>query len=120
MEVYTRQNPMGGGFYKRMVKTVKEPLRKILGRSLLSFEELTTLLAEIENIVNLRPLTYVSDDKDDPESLKPAPFLYFGRNDFDCPMQFAELFDKTISKDTLRRRKLYQTVHLRQLGTRWK
>ncbi|GFR14506.1 integrase catalytic domain-containing protein [Trichonephila clavata] len=77
-----------------MVKTVKEPLRKILGRSLLSFEELTTLLAEIKNIVNLRPFTYVSDDKDDPEPLTPANFLYFGRNDFDYPMQFAELFDK--------------------------
>ncbi|GFQ92092.1 receptor expression-enhancing protein [Trichonephila clavata] len=58
-----------------MVKTVKEPLRKILGRALLSFEELTTLLAEIENIVNLRPLTYVSDDKDDPEPLTPFHFL---------------------------------------------
>ncbi|GFR10997.1 integrase catalytic domain-containing protein [Trichonephila clavata] len=99
-----------------MVKTVKEPLR----RSLLSFEELTTLLAEIENIVNLRPLTYVSDDKDDPEPLTPAHFLYFGRKDFDYPMQFTEPFDKTISKETLRRRKLYQTVPLRQLWTRWK
>ncbi|GFQ88225.1 integrase catalytic domain-containing protein, partial [Trichonephila clavata] len=79
-----------------------------------------TLLAEIENIVNLRPLTYVSDDKDDPEPLTPAHCLYFGRNDFDYPMQFAKLFDKTISKETLRRRKLYQTVLLRQLWTRWK
>ncbi|GFR15045.1 hypothetical protein TNCT_678551 [Trichonephila clavata] len=61
-------------FLRMNVKTVKEPLRKILGRSLLSFEELTTLLAEIENIVNLCPLTYVSDDKDDPEPLTPATF----------------------------------------------
>ncbi|GFR23824.1 integrase catalytic domain-containing protein [Trichonephila clavata] len=112
--------PWGGGFYERMVKTVKEPLRKILGRSLLSFEELTTLLSEIENIVNLHPLTYVSDDKDDTEPLTPAHFLYFGRKDFDYPMPFTELFDKTISKETLRRRKLYQTVLLRQLWTRWK
>ncbi|GFQ85905.1 integrase catalytic domain-containing protein [Trichonephila clavata] len=103
-----------------MVKTVKEPLRKILGRSFLSFEELTTVLAEIDNIVNLRPLTYVSDDKDDPEPLTPAHFLYFGRNDFGYTMQFAELFDKIISKETLRRTKLYQSVLLRQLWTRWK
>ncbi|GFQ94044.1 integrase catalytic domain-containing protein [Trichonephila clavata] len=112
--------PWWGGFYERMVKTVKEPLKKILGRSLLSFEELTTLLSEIENIVNLHPLTYVSDDKDDTEPLTPAHFLYFGRKDFDYPMPFTELFDKTISKETLRRRKLYQTVLLRQLWTRWK
>ncbi|GFU37040.1 integrase catalytic domain-containing protein [Nephila pilipes] len=74
-----------GGFYERMVKTVKGPSRKILGRSLLSFElaqhslpwilhrktlqsltllsfeELDTLLTEIENIIELLPLTYVSD-----------------------------------------------------------
>ncbi|GFR01523.1 hypothetical protein TNCT_225571 [Trichonephila clavata] len=35
-------------------------------------------------------------------------------------LQFAELFDKTISKETLRRRKFYQTVLLRQLWTKWK
>ncbi|GFR03337.1 DUF1758 domain-containing protein [Trichonephila clavata] len=113
------------------LKAVSLPRLELLG-SLLSvrlasriakifnFEELTTLLTEIENIVNLRPLTYVSDDKDDPELLPPAHFLHFGRNDFDYPMQFAETFDKTISKETLRRRKLYQTVLLRQLWIKWK
>ncbi|GFR19498.1 integrase catalytic domain-containing protein [Trichonephila clavata] len=49
-----------------------------------------------------------------------AHLLYFGRNDFDYPMPFAELFYKTISKETLLRRKLYQTVLLRQLRTKWK
>ncbi|GFY19393.1 integrase catalytic domain-containing protein [Trichonephila clavipes] len=83
-----------------MGKTVKEPLKKILGRSPLRFEELVTLSTKIENIVNLRPLTYASDVKDDPEPLTPAHLLHFGHNDFDYPMQFAEFFDKTISKET--------------------
>ncbi|GBN10484.1 hypothetical protein AVEN_32936-1 [Araneus ventricosus] len=44
--------PWWGGFYERLVKTVKEPLRKILGKALLTFEELSTILSEIEVIVN--------------------------------------------------------------------
>ncbi|GFW99904.1 integrase catalytic domain-containing protein [Trichonephila clavipes] len=33
--------PWWGGFYERLVKTIKDPLRKILGRALLTFEELS-------------------------------------------------------------------------------
>ncbi|GFS78421.1 integrase catalytic domain-containing protein [Trichonephila clavipes] len=51
--------PWWGGFYERLVKTIKDPLRKILGRALLTFEELSTILSEVEVIVNHRPLTYV-------------------------------------------------------------
>ncbi|GFW68730.1 integrase catalytic domain-containing protein [Trichonephila clavipes] len=54
--------PWWGGFYERLVKTIKDPLRKILGRALLTFEELSTILSEVEVIVNHRPLTYVEND----------------------------------------------------------
>ncbi|GFX03422.1 integrase catalytic domain-containing protein [Trichonephila clavipes] len=47
--------PWWGGFYERLVKSVKDPLRKILGKALLTFEELATILVEIEYIVNSRP-----------------------------------------------------------------
>ncbi|GFW76611.1 integrase catalytic domain-containing protein [Trichonephila clavipes] len=40
--------PWWGGFYERLVKTIKNPLRKILGRALLTFEELSTILSEVE------------------------------------------------------------------------
>ncbi|GBM81435.1 hypothetical protein AVEN_20036-1 [Araneus ventricosus] len=40
--------PWWGGFYERLVKSVKDPLRKILGRALLTYEELSTILIEIE------------------------------------------------------------------------
>ncbi|GBL87978.1 hypothetical protein AVEN_192126-1 [Araneus ventricosus] len=49
--------PWWGEFYERLVKTVKEPLRKVLGKVLLTFEELSTILSEVQIIVNNRPLT---------------------------------------------------------------
>ncbi|GBM98654.1 hypothetical protein AVEN_273134-1 [Araneus ventricosus] len=61
--------PWWDGFYERLVKTVKEPLLKILGKALLMFEELSTILSEVENIVNNRPLIYVENDPGEPEPL---------------------------------------------------
>ena len=52
-------NSWYGGFYERLVAVVKAPLRKVLGRALVSRNELATLLAEVQFIVNERPLTHV-------------------------------------------------------------
>ena len=53
-----------GGIWERMVRSVKRCLKKVLGRSSLNFEELCTLLPEIESVLNARPLTYVFDDQE--------------------------------------------------------
>ena len=39
------------------MRSIKKPFKKILGRSTLSFDELRTVLVEIEGVVNSRPLT---------------------------------------------------------------
>ena len=41
---------------------MKEPLRKVLGKALLSYQELATVLSRIEAVINSSPLTTVSDD----------------------------------------------------------
>lgn len=64
-----------GGMWERLVRTVKTCLRKVLGKASLSFEELQTLICEVEAVVNSRPLTYVYAESSEPSSLTPAHFL---------------------------------------------
>lgn len=64
-----------GGFWERLVRSVKTCLRKILGKASLSFEELTTILTEVEAVLNSRPLSYVHEDASEPQPLTPAHFL---------------------------------------------
>ena len=55
--------PWWGGFWERLVSSVKQCLKKSVRRSLLTFEELCTLVVEIEATLNNRPLTYIYDDE---------------------------------------------------------
>ena len=58
-----------------MVRTVKRSLRKVLGTARVSYEELQTLLTEIESRVNSRPLTSVSsEDVEEPLSVDSITF----------------------------------------------
>ncbi|CAG7729101.1 unnamed protein product, partial [Allacma fusca] len=62
-------SPHMGGCWERLVRSVKVALEESLRDRVPREEVLTTLLVEAEALVNSRPLTYVSVDPDDPESL---------------------------------------------------
>ena len=54
--------PWQGGFFERMVQSMKRCLRKTIGKSQLSLDELTTVLVQVEAILNSRPISYVSSE----------------------------------------------------------
>ena len=58
-----------GGKWEAVVKSLKYHLRRTIGETLLTFEETTTLLTQIEAILNSRPLEPLSDDPDDISAL---------------------------------------------------
>jgi hypothetical protein len=111
--------PCWGGFYERLMRSIKEPLRKILGRAQVTFEELTTILTEVENVLNQRPLSYVFNDANEPEPLTPAHFLLVGHK-VEYPYYFADFFNDSTSRDTLIKRKMYQMKLLQQIWKKWK
>jgi hypothetical protein len=74
----TAAAPWFGGFFERMIKSVKRCLKKVVFNARLNYDELLTVIKEIENIVNNRPLIYMYDDVNQ-ELLTPNKLL-FGRN----------------------------------------
>jgi len=67
-------SPHFGGLWEAAVKSMKYHLRRTLGSHIATFEELSTLLAEIEACLNSRPLCALSDDLFNPTYLFPGHF----------------------------------------------
>ncbi|EPB65880.1 zinc knuckle, partial [Ancylostoma ceylanicum] len=68
--------PWQGGFYERLIKSVKHALYKSLrGTNHRSGDHLRTILTEIEACLNSRPLTYQGDGQEDFSSIRPIDFL---------------------------------------------
>ena len=65
MEIYFRKVTPVGWFYERITGVIKRCIEKVVGKALLNHDELATLLAEIEQALNSRPMTYLSDEHDD-------------------------------------------------------
>ncbi|CAB0002444.1 unnamed protein product, partial [Nesidiocoris tenuis] len=68
-------SPWWGGWWERLIRFLKELLRRNLGKSCLSYEELYTVMVDCESLINSRPLTYVSETNDDLVPLTPSLFL---------------------------------------------
>ncbi|KAG5868082.1 hypothetical protein JTB14_001059 [Gonioctena quinquepunctata] len=67
--------PEQGGLWESNVKSVKNHIYRVIGDQLLTYEEFSTLLTEIEALLNSRPLCQLSADPTAPEALTPAHFL---------------------------------------------
>ena len=53
-----------GGWWERLVRILKDLLKRTLKKALLSYEKMNTILCDCESIVNSRPITYMPDDKE--------------------------------------------------------
>lgn len=107
-----------GGFWERLIRSVKDLLKRMLGKSRLNKEQLITCLCEVEGIINARPLTYVREDADDLIPLTPAMFIQSQRES-----NFPEM--RTLDEEDLRskyremqtlRRELQQRFRKEYLG----
>ncbi|XP_066260797.1 uncharacterized protein [Euwallacea similis] len=78
------QSPHFGGLWEAGVKSVKHHLKRVARNANLTFEQLITLLAQIEAILNSRPLSPMSQDPNDLTPLSPAHFL-IGRSTTELP-----------------------------------
>ncbi|GFX20096.1 DUF5641 domain-containing protein [Trichonephila clavipes] len=70
-------SPHFGGLWEAGVKSIKYHLRRVIGNTNLTFEEFSTLLTQVEAILNSRPLVSLDCDND-PDSLNiltPSHFL---------------------------------------------
>lgn len=69
------RSPHFGGLWEAAVKSVKLHLTRVIGKASLTYEEMYTLLVQIEGILNSRPITPLSDDPNDLTYLTPSHFL---------------------------------------------
>lgn len=67
--------PHFGGLWKSAVRIAKRHMQRMLGDVNPTYEELYTLLCEIEAILNSRPLTPLSSDPNDLQCLTPGHFI---------------------------------------------
>ena len=106
--------PWWGGAFERMVRSTKRCLKKLIGRSHISLDELTTALAEIEAVLNSRPLSYVSsEDLDEP--ITPS-HLILGRRLLSLPDNLDYLCDPDDEEFTLDKNQVTSRVrHLNNL-----
>ena len=89
-------SPHGGGLWESGIKSAKHHLKKTMRNNVLNYEELATLLCDIEAILNSRPLIEASDDPTDDTVLRPAMLVngkeirYLSDAEKTSPLQICE------------------------------
>jgi hypothetical protein len=67
--------PHFGGLWEAGVKSLKYHWKRIVGKALLTFEEFSTLITQVEACLNSQPLIALSNEPDDASYLSPGHFL---------------------------------------------
>ena len=111
--------PWQGGVFERMIKSAKRCLRKAIGKNCLTYDELLTLVIEVECVLNSRPLTYVYAG-DVTEPLTPSHLLVGFRTLSLPDAPVPEDTDDDFTPEKLTRRAAHLAVTLEKFWKRWK
>lgn len=113
-----RMNPASaphfGGIWEANIRGVKTHLAKIIGNQLLTYEEMLTVLTQIEALLNSRPLSVMSCDPAEPSALTPAHFLVL------TPLKSLPAEDLSRNTINLIRRKRMVDHIIQSFWKRWK
>ncbi len=96
-----------GGMFERMVRSTKRCLKKAIGLRKLSFEEFTTILTNVEAVINNRPLTYVEED--DFDTVLTPSHLFCGRRTMDREISLGPMIAPKPKTNKLRDDVIYRT-----------
>ncbi|XP_018358471.1 PREDICTED: uncharacterized protein LOC108758159 [Trachymyrmex cornetzi] len=67
--------PHFGGLWEAAIKSAKYHMKRIIGNASLNYDEMSTVITEIEAILNSRPISPMSNDPNDVQALSPGHFL---------------------------------------------
>lgn len=104
-----------GAIWERLVQITKRCLRKVLGRSTVSYEELQTILADVDVVMNSRPLCYSYEDSTE-EVITPSHLMYGRRILRKMPEQPRIL---ELGPETLTRRATHLQMFVDRYWRRW-
>ena len=114
----TERSPWEGGAWERMIRSVKRCIVKVVGRAMLDFNEMNTILVEIEGVINSRPITYVHDDSEGISYPLTPSHLVNGRNLSHLPHN--RYYEVVSTYETLSKRAKYNRLLLGHFTKRWK
>ena len=111
--------PRWGRFFERLISGVKSSLKKVLGQSKATFDELYTILTKVEAVLNSQPLTnQCSDNIEEPLTLS---HLVLGRQLLTLPLKTTNDQEQEFgSKETLTKRTQHLARQLQHFWQRWK
>lgn len=104
--------PNFGAMWESNIKSMKTHLYRVIGSQLLTYEELQTVLTQIESIMNSRPLSVLSSDPH-PEVLTPAHFL------MSTPLQYLPAADLSEQRVNLHQRKQLLDSMVQSFWKKW-
>lgn len=67
--------PNFGGLWEAAIKSTKFHIKRVIGEATLTFEEMSTLLNQIEACLNSRPISLLPNNPNEPNPLTPGHFL---------------------------------------------